>query len=123
VLRSPANGDAFTFWDEVVLEWEPVGQLAPEEFYVPIVEWTRFGKQIFDETPWTKDSSWRMSDHEYLREYSDNGEFVWSVQVMRRTGTNSDGRPEGTPRSPMSEKRTLLWKRKGDSGGGGPPPP
>lgn len=123
VLRSPPDGDVYSFRDEVVLEWEPVGQLAADEFYVPIVERTQWGNQVLDETPWTKETQWRMSDHEYLLEYSDDGEFRWAVQVMRRTGTNEKGRPEGTPRSPMSEVRTLIWKKKGESDGAGPPPP
>jgi hypothetical protein len=106
-----------------VLEWEGVGALAADEYYAPVVEWQRFGEPVLDETPWVKETFWRMSDHRYLLDYSDNSEFRWSVQVMRRTGTDDQGRPVGTPRSPMSEVRTLVWKRQGDSGGGGPPPP
>ena len=122
MLRSPPDSHGFTFRDEVVLEWEPVGQLAPDEYYVPIVEWVRWGKPTLDETPWIKETRWRMSEHDWLLAYSDNGEFRWSVQVMRRTGTNDKDRPVGSPRSPVSEVRTLLWKRKDDSGGGPPPP-
>lgn len=122
VLRSPAEGHVYSFRDEVILEWEPVGQLAQDEYYVPTVAWQRWGSPTFDETPWVKDTRWVMSEHDWLLAYSDDGEFRWSVQVMRRTGTDDKGRPVGTPRGPMSDVRTLFWNRKGDSGGGPPPP-
>ena len=122
VLRSPPDGHVYGFRDEVVLEWEPVGQLAQDEYYVPTVEWLRWGNPTFDETPWIKETRWPMSEHDWLLQYSDDGEFHWSVQVMRRTGTDDKGRPVGSPRSPMTEVRTLFWHRKGDSGGGPPPP-
>jgi hypothetical protein len=122
-LRSPEEGHLFSFRDNVLLEWEPVGQLAPDEYYVPTVAWERFGETVYDETPWIKETRWLMSEHQYLLELSDNGEFRWAVRVMRRTGINDAGKPAGTPRSPLSEVRTLLWKRRGDGGDGGPPPP
>ena len=51
VLRSPPDGHVYAFRDEIVLEWEPVGQLAADEFYVPIVERTQWGNLVLDETP------------------------------------------------------------------------
>ena len=99
-----------------------MGQLAQDEFYVPTVDWKRWGHLPFDETPWVKETRWVMSEHDWLLAYSDDGEFRWSVQVMSRTGTDDNVRPTVTLRSPMSEVRTLFWNRKGDSGGGPPPP-
>jgi hypothetical protein len=112
--------------DAIVLEWQSVGQLAADEYYVPTVAYLRFGETWYDETPWTKELSWTMSDHGYLLDLSDNGQFRWAVRVMRRTGVNDKGKPEGTARSPMSEVRTLEWKRSGGGGEPGtpePPPP
>ncbi len=128
VLQSPPEGRVYSSNDSVVLRWEPVGQLAPDEYYVPTVAFLRFGETWYDETPWTKQPSWDMSEHRYLLDLSDNGEFRWAVRVMRRTGINNEGKPEGTARSPLSEVRTLEWKRSGGGGGGGdgtpePPPP
>mgnify|MGYP001036238772 CR=1 FL=1 len=114
-LVSPENGRVYTSWDTVVLEWGAVGQLAPDEYYVPTVAYQRFGDTWYDETPWTKGTSWALSDHRYLLDLSDNGEFRWAVRVMRRTGINNEGKPEGTPRSPMSEVRTLTWRRSDDA--------
>ncbi len=126
-LLSPTNGQVFSSRDTIVLRWEPVGQLAPDEYYVPAVHYLRYGDSWPDETPWLKEPSWEMSEHRYLLELSDDGDFRWAVRVMRRTGINNEGKPEGTARSPMSEVRTLEWKRPGgggdDDGGSGPPPP
>jgi hypothetical protein len=99
--------------------------LAPDEYYVPTVAYQRFGETWYDETPWIKETSWALSDHRYLLDLSDNGEFRLAVQVMRRTGINDDGRPEGTPRSPLSEVRTVNWQRPGGPSEPGeePPPP
>jgi hypothetical protein len=127
-LLSPQNGQVFSARDSIVLSWQPVGQLAPDEYYVPTVAYLRFGETWYDETPWSKQPSWDMSSHRYLLELSDDGSFRWAVRVMRRTGINNEGKPEGTARSPLSEVRTLEWKRSGgggDGGGGTPevPPP
>jgi hypothetical protein len=101
-----------------VLNWQPVGSLAPDEYYVPTVAYQRYGETWYDETPWTKETTWALSDHRYLLDLSDNGEYRWAVRVMRRTGVNAEGRPEGTPRSPLSEVRALTWRRSGGSGDG-----
>ena len=110
-----------------MLSWQPVGQLAPDEYYVPTVAFLRYGETWYDETPWIKEPRWELTEHRYLLDLSDNGEFRWAVRVMRRTGINDEGQPAGTARSPMSDVRTLEWKRSGGGGGGGstpePPPP
>jgi hypothetical protein len=127
VLVSPANLRTFAASDPVILSWQPVGQLAPNEYYVPTVAYLHFGETWYDETPWTKETSWALSDHRYLLELSDNGEFRWAVRVMRRTGINDKGQPTGVARSPMSEVRVLIWRRASGGGGGQatsePPPP
>ena len=127
VLLSPPDGRVYSANDSVVLRWVPVGQLAHDEYYVPTVAYLHFGETWYDETPWIKKPVWDMSEHLYLLDegQSDNGEFRWAVRVMRRTGT-SEGKPVGTARSPMSEVRTLEWKRSAGGGGAStpePPPP
>jgi len=70
-----------------------VGQLAPNEYYVSTVAYLRFGDTWYDDTPWTKDTQWTLSDHRYLLDLSDDSEFRCAVRVMRRTGINSEGKP------------------------------
>jgi hypothetical protein len=41
---------------------------------------------------------------------SDDGQFRWSVQVMRKTGVNAQEKPVGVPLSPMSGEWTFTWR-------------
>jgi hypothetical protein len=111
------------------LAWQPVAKLAPDEYYEIVVAYAHGAETWYDETPWTKDASWKLSDHRYLIEsgLADNGNFRWAVRVMHRTGINNQGKPTGTAVSPMSEVRTLTWRVSSGGGGGGgtpeiPPP-
>ncbi len=54
-----------------------------------------------------QDTSWRLNEHDYLLDLSDDGQFHWSVQVMRQTGVDADGKPIGEPLSGRSDERTL----------------
>lgn len=120
VLVSPGGGRVYSDRDTITLTWQPVGQLAPNEYYVPTVAFSPVAdpsQTWYDDTPWIKETSWTLSEHRYLLTVSSNGEFRWAVQVMRRTGIDNDGKPDGIAISPMSEVRTLIWKP--GSGGGG----
>jgi hypothetical protein len=125
-LVSPFDGQVFSERDKITLSWQPVAQLAPNEYYVPTVAYLRLGETWYDETPWINQPSltrWDLSDHRYLLDLSDDGQFRWAVRVMRRTGINEEGRPEGVAVSPLSEVRTFIWKAPTEGGGGGTPPP
>jgi hypothetical protein len=111
VLVAPPNGASFADGDQVVLSWQPVGQLAPDHYYVPTVSYVHNGQTWLDETPWLKDTSWAVSEHGYLLDLTDDGLFQWSVQVMRQTGVDGAGRPIGTPASPPSPVWSFLWAR------------
>jgi hypothetical protein len=99
-----------------------VGELPSDAFYEVSVAYIHLGQTWHDDVPWTRDTSWTLSEHAYLKDLSDNDEFRWSVQVMRQTGTDAGGKPVGVPLSPQSEERLLIWKTA-DVGGPGPPPP
>jgi hypothetical protein len=120
VLVAPPNGTAFTEGDQIVLAWQSVGQLPSDIYYVPTVSYSHNGQTWLDETPWLKTLNWAVSEHGYLVDLSDDGLFQWSVQVMRQTGVDGNGRPIGTPVSPPSEARSFLWT---PSGPGKPTPP
>lgn len=109
-LGYPPDGQSFGEGDIVVLQWKPLNALPDDAFYVPTVTYLHSGQTWSDETPWTKASSWTLSEHGYLPSLSDDGVFRWSVQVMRQTGVDPiTGKPVGVPLSPPSETRTLHW--------------
>jgi LysM repeat protein len=123
-LLAPADGQVFSDRDEIELRWQSIGPLPADTYYVITVAYTHLGEIWYDETPWTQESSWRLSDHVYLLSLSDDGSFRWSVQVMRQTGVGEEGRPTGVALSESSEVRSLIWR--GESSGstqGTPPPP
>jgi hypothetical protein len=108
-LLNPQDQQVFLKGDEIVLEWQPVGPLPADAFYVPVVAYSHQGATWTDETPWTQNTRWTLSEHGYLFDLSDDGLFNWAVQVMRKTGEDGEGRPVGRPVSPMSEQRTFRW--------------
>jgi hypothetical protein len=65
----------------------------------------------YDKTPWLKSTFWNLSEHSYLPAQSFDEQFRWSVQVVRRTGVDAEGRPVGIACSPVSEVWTLRWSK------------
>jgi hypothetical protein len=124
-LLTPSERQDFQEDAEVVLTWQPVGELPADAYYEITVAYSHLGETWYDEVPWTQDTSWVLSEHQYLLELSDDGQFRWSVQVVRQTGVDDNGSPVGVPLSSPSEMRTLLWRRAGGSPKGTPtaPPP
>jgi hypothetical protein len=123
-LLAPSDGQHFSGKDEIILSWQSVGQLPADGYYVPMVAYSHYGDTWHDEVPWTKDTSWRLSEHIYLLDLSDDGLYRWSVQVMRQTGVDGDGNPSGEPLSGRSDEWTVKWLRaSGDSGDGSSGPP
>lgn len=118
VLVSPADRSEFAASAKVVLQWRPVQGLPPDGYYAVSVAYYHFGQTWYDEVPWTQSTEWTLSDHGYLLDLSDNGEFRWSVQVVRQTGVDGDGRPVSLPLSTPSGVRTLFWRRPSEGGGG-----
>jgi len=111
-LASPADGAIFVGSEQyVVLQWEPVGPLAADEWYAVRLSWSENG--VFEqrggnnlkETTWQipADFFWGKADQETGRAYK------WYVFVERVTET-ADGKKVGEPFSPSSETRTLYWQ-------------
>ncbi|MHB0857692.1 MAG: DUF5585 domain-containing protein [Anaerolineae bacterium] len=129
-LLSPQDGNHFAPGDRIVLQWQSVGNLPINAYYAITVSYPHGSQTWYDEAPWVKETQWALSDHAYLRDLADNGLLRWSIQVMRKTGTDANGRPIGTPLGPSSAIRSLTWDRPGAGGGGSgpantpvPPPP
>jgi LysM repeat protein len=125
VLIAPDDGAESPARDEIVLAWQPVPRLPADGYYVITVAYSHQGETWYDEVPWTRDTSWTLSDHGYLLSLSDDGQFTWGVQVMRQTGIGADGSPEGEALSDPSAWRRLIWNLPSSGGGGtrtGTPP-
>ena len=119
-LLTPVDGQRFSYNDEVSLAWTSVGILPEDAYYVITLAYPHGNQTWYDETPWLKETSWRVNEHLYLRDLSNDGNFAWSVRVMRLTGENDRGQPIGEPLGPASPQRAFYWARQPSSGG--PPP-
>ncbi len=111
-LVGPDDGVIIRGRDQrVVLQWEPAGPLAADEWYAVRLSWSENG--VFEqrggnnlkETAWQipADFFWGKADQETGRAYK------WYVFVERVTET-ADGTKVGEPLSPPSETRTLYWQ-------------
>ena len=119
MLLAPPDGQVFSKNDEIVLVWQPLIGLFLGDYYAITVAYSHLGATWHDQVPWTRDTSWTLSEHNYLLELCDDGWFRWSVQAMRQTGVDADGKPVGSALSAPSEVRTLGWMK----GNGGPTTP
>jgi hypothetical protein len=125
-LLAPPDRQDFQPSAEVVLAWEWTGELAEDAFYEVSVAYSHLGERWFDDVPWLRETSWTLTNHDYLPALSDDGQYWWSVQVVGQTGTGADGKPIGEPLSARSEERLVIWRK---TSGGGPagtptaPPP
>jgi hypothetical protein len=123
VLLAPLDGQAFSQGEEIVLAWQPLAGLPSDAYYAITVAYLHLGTTWYDEVPWTRDTSWALSEHSYLPDLSDDGWFRWSVQAMRRTGVDADGKPVGLALSRASEVWTLRWLTTSDGGEPAEPAP
>jgi capsular polysaccharide biosynthesis protein/LysM repeat protein len=120
-LSAPLDQQEFQENDDIVLVWEPVGNVPGDSYYAITVSYTHLGARWYDDVPWTHGTTWTLSEHSYLLDLSDDGQFQWSVQVVRPTGLDANGRPVGEPLSALSEVRMLTWRRASSGGGQAPP--
>ena len=106
---APLDGHAYSRDAQIDLVWEFSAELPADAYYVLWVAYTHAGETWYDDVPWTRDTSWQLSEHRYLLDLSDDGWFWWSVQVYRQTGVDTHDRPVGEPISPASQERAVRW--------------
>lgn len=109
-LVRPANRMSFaTALDPPVLEWEPVGELASNEYYsVLVVHYYPPGNPVYWTSGLIKETQVKLPEGVGYGE-ADHAEFYWWVTVHRATKTTPDGKAEGPPISPESEVRMFFW--------------
>lgn len=118
VLKSPPPNETFTSrGDLIVLAWDSVGVLGPDDYYV-----IKIVLAHGEFSPWVKDTQWPVPD--YLFDLGPgNREYRWTVTVYHQTGTgqngDQNGDQKGTPISGQSTERTFVWKE--ESGKAQPP--
>jgi hypothetical protein len=104
-LVSPSDGQTFGSNDTITLNWGAVPNLPADAYYVGTLAYTHLGATWYDEVPWTRETSWILSEHRYLLDLADHGLMTWSVQVTAKTGEDEEGNPLGTAISPASPQR------------------
>jgi WD40 repeat protein/serine/threonine protein kinase len=83
-LIAPPDGASYVGWNaEVVLQWEPVGALQSDEYYVVRIPYDSAGGVA---EFWTKDTSFRVPQNYSLKEVGfEDRHYDWTVQVLRCT--------------------------------------
>ena len=121
-LRAPTAGSAFIGSNAaIVFEWDPVGALAEDEYYVLTLRFPH-GAETWQDVQWTKTSSLAIPTYIY-ENATLPGTLQWNVVVMRQTGTGSNGSKEGVPLSPPSPTLSFSWAPPIDVDDGGAAPP
>ncbi|MFB0536255.1 MAG: protein kinase [Anaerolineae bacterium] len=109
-LVGPANRESYaTVFDAPILEWEPVGELASDEYYsVLVVRYYPPGNPVYWTSGLIRETQVKLPDSAGYGE-ADHDVFYWWVTVHRAIKTTSDGKPDGPPISPKSEVRMFYW--------------
>lgn len=115
-LAAPADGSSFEGEGAtILLEWRPVENLAPNDYYFVMVFYRPGGREEIGGS-WMKGTSYRVPAW-FLRQYS--GRFEWQVVISEATGLPENGGKLGARVSDPSAKWSFTW----DSDGRGQPNP
>ncbi len=104
VLLEPKNDFGFIAGNTVVLRWQPVVELAPDEQYAVRMIYT-FHNKVTYQGGQTKSAEWVVPISLYGQIDPPENRYEWFVVVER---LNNDG--SGTAISPESERWTFTWK-------------
>jgi len=109
-LLGPANRMAFgTTADPPILKWEPVGELANDEYYsVLVVRYYPAGNPVYWTSGLIKENQVTLPEGVGYGK-ADHDEFYWWVTIHKATKTTPDGKPDGPSISPKSEVRMFFW--------------
>ena len=104
VLVEPKDGFDFINGNTIVLQWQPVGELAPDEQYAVRLVY-RFNSEVTYQGANVTEPQWTVPLSLYGQVDPPENFYEWFVVVER---VNNDG--SGTAISPESSKRSFTWK-------------
>jgi hypothetical protein len=118
ILSEPPYGVSISWSYKALLMWQPVGDLAEDEYYCVRLDAYRES----DQSPWygdyvfTKDSSFLAGDA-FLApfhppESQGRANVYWWVSLVRKTGEDQAGKPVGVEISPPSDKWLFVAEPK-----------
>jgi len=118
ILSEPPYGVSISWSYKALLIWQPVGDLAEDEYYCVRLDAYRES----DQSPWygdyvfTKDSSFLAGDA-FLAPFhppksQGRANVYWWVSVVRKTGEDQAGKPVGVEISPPSDKWLFVAEPK-----------
>lgn len=109
VLLGPEDNARFEKDRELKLSWEPVGELAEDEWYAVRMNWLQNGVRAFGGTN-TKDTFWIIPPEQYygLADLGTGRVYEWTVFVEKVT-TDETGSAGSVPLSPSTEVRIFFW--------------
>ena len=106
-LVSPELGASFFGTAKpIILKWQPVKELAPDEYYLVSVDYNyEEANPAVDYT--TRETQFTLPTKLY--QLKNCGVFNWQITLMKQTGTSQDGQPEGKPLSFSSLYWYVQW--------------
>jgi hypothetical protein len=109
VLLAPENGKIFGRAEELIVKWQDMGPLAPNETYAVRLTWLQDGQISFGGTN-VKENFWIVPPDLYwgLADQFSGRKYEWYVFVEALVTEN--GQQVAKPVSPVSERGSFLWQ-------------
>lgn len=109
-LVGPENGRLFGRDAELMLRWNEMGPLAPNEWYAVRLIWQQDGQLAFGGTN-VKENFWIVPPELYwgLADQFTGRRYEWYVFIEEIT-TNESGQQVGRPVSEVSDRLSFLWQ-------------
>lgn len=110
VLLGPADQRLFGQGEELVLKWEDIGPLGPNEFYAVRMVWQQEGQPAYGGTN-IKENFWIVPPDAYwgLADEFTGRRYEWYVYV-EEISTDTGGQKVGKPVSDVSDTLSFLWQ-------------
>lgn len=109
VLFEPADGAIFRGdREKIKLQWQSVGPLAADDYYIVITTFLHDG-QVWQDEQQTKETELEVPAY-LLALATDTHEFTWRVGVRRAPRRDQNNHLIGTPVSPESAVRRFTWQ-------------
>ena len=109
-LLGPEDGTIFGRQQELILKWEDVGPLGPDEYYAVRLTWRQDGQLAYGGTN-VKQNFWRVPANAYwgLADEFTGRKYEWYVYI-EEIATDETGQQVGRPVSDVSDTLSFLWQ-------------